>query len=164
MEFSCNTTRRFSGALGQSWSWSFSAICLLWDLQEAKSHGPFIAGCYGTVDKLFRQSREMEYLPLGVKPFIRVDHIKPTWYLGCRKLGSNKEAPYYINQYTHTHIHVYIYIYIHTHTHIYTYDTELFQNTSSDSSFGSQNLRTNLLSIKILSSLVLDLCFVREVQ
>lgn len=117
MEFSCNTTRRFSGALGQSWSWSFSAICLLWDLQEAKSHVPFIAGCYGTVDKLFRQSREMEYLPLGVKPFIRVDHVKPTWYLGCRKLGSSKEAPYYINQYTHTYTRIYIFIY--THTYIY---------------------------------------------
>ena len=119
MEFSCNTTRRFSGALGQSWSWSFSAICLLWDLQEAKSHVPFIAGCYGTIDKLFRQSREMEYLPLGVKPFIHVDHVKPTWYLGCRKLGSSKEAPYYINQYTHTHIHVYTYLYTHTHIYIW---------------------------------------------
>ena len=101
---------------------------------------------------------------------------------------------------THTHIYTYIHIYIHTHTYIY--DTELFQNTSSDSSFGSQNraeswkrgiitpflytlvnrsvqdqpcgqpcshtrlstlrsqnLRTNLLSINILSSLFFEFVF-----
>ena len=124
MGFSCNTTRRFSGAHGQSWSWSFSAICLLWDLQEAKSRGPFIAGCYGTIDKLFRQSREMEYLPLGVKPFTCVDHVKPTWYLRCRKLGFIYKRRLIILCNTHTHTHTHIYVYI-----VYIYiDIYIIQN------------------------------------
>ena len=130
MGFSCNTTRRFSGAHGQSWSWSFSAICLLWDLQEAKSRGPFIAGCYGTIDKLFQQSREMEYLPLGVKPFTCVDHVKPTWYLRCRKLGFIYKRRLIIlcntHTYTHTHTHTQTYIYVYI---VYIYiDIYIIQN------------------------------------